>query len=123
MSLATRITDHRRAGASRAARRHKEAAGKRVDEIGAVKDIAPIYAAVDRAGDLAMEDEFRRLYALATDEEQKTAVARTYAVWMAAERREDMAVTGSVDDAVTLLKHNNDFWLGCVVPSGSDDAA
>jgi hypothetical protein len=86
-----------------------------MDEIVSVAAIATDYAAVDRAGDLEIEAAFQRLYQLVDSEEEKDAVARAYAVHQRAERREDLAVRGSVDESVNTLRTNNDFWLadGC----------
>lgn len=94
-----------------------------MDEIVVVASIATNYEAVDRAGDLEIEDHFRRLFQLVDSEDEKQAVARAYAVHMAAERREDVAVRGSVDASVDLLRDNNDFWLGAFVPADDGGAA
>jgi hypothetical protein len=101
--------------ATRATRRNQRRAEVRLDEIVAVTSIGTTYEAVDRAGDLEIETHFRRLYELVDSEDEKEAVARAFAVHMAAERREDFAVRGSVDEASATLKANNPFWLadGC----------
>jgi hypothetical protein len=112
VTLATRINRHR-----------QRQAEVRMDEIVSVAAIATNYEAVDRAGDLEMEDHFRRLFQLVDSEDQKDAVARAYAVHMAAERREDLVVRGSVDASVDVLRDNNDFWLGSFVPDGDGGAA
>lgn len=108
MALATRLS-------TRATRRAIEAEGKRFDEIGATTDIGTTYAAVDRAGDLEMEDQFKRLFVVADDDEERSAVVAAYMAWDRTERREGVAVESSVEDAVALLRTNNDFWLadGC----------
>ena len=119
MTLSERI----QLGATRANRHRKEAAGKRIDEIGAVTDIAPTYQAVDRAGDLAIESKFQELYCLVDTEEEKQAIAAAFAVWQRTERAEDLAVTGAVNEAADVLRGNNDFWLGAYVPDGDGGAA
>lgn len=123
MTIAERTTTRRAGDASRQARRNKEAAGRRVDEIGAVTDIGRDYHAADAAGDLEMESQFQRLYAVADDDEEREAVAGAFAVWMRTERIEELALTTSVENAATLLRENNPFWLGAAVPPGSDGAA
>jgi inosine/xanthosine triphosphate pyrophosphatase family protein len=110
--------------ATRATRRNQRRAEVRMDEIMAVASIGTTYESVDRAGDLEIEGHFRRLYELVDSEDEREAVARAFAVHMAAERREDFAVRGSVDEASATMKANNGFWLdGAFVPGDSDGAA
>lgn len=111
MTLSSVISERQGRRAVIANRTANEAAGKRVDEIGAVTDIEKHYRAADSAGDLEMEDQFRALYGLADDEDERSAVTHAFAVWMRAERREELALTDAVTDAVTVLKRNNDYWL------------
>jgi hypothetical protein len=101
----------------------QQRAEKRMDEIVSVAEIATDYEATDRAGDLEIESRFSELYQLVDSEEEKAAVARAFAVHQRAERREDLAVRGSVDESVDLLRTNNDFWLGSFVPDGDGGAA
>lgn len=117
------IQERTRQTATKRNRARQERAEKRMDEIVQVASIATDYESVDRVGDLEIEDHFKKLYALVDTEDEKQAVARAYAVHMAAERREDVAVRSSVDESVATLKHNNPFWLGAFVPDGDGDAA
>ena len=82
-----------------------------MDEIVKVSGIADDYHAVDRAGDLAIEKHFAALYQLVDTTEEREAVATAFATWQACERREEYALTGSVDESVDLLKTNNVIWL------------
>ncbi len=112
MTLSEAIRDRQAQRATRENRARQTAAEVRVDEIGAVSDIGTDYTAVDRAGDLEIETHFQKLYALVDSEAERDAVAAAYAVWMRTERAEDLAVGGSVDAAIRLLRSNNPFWLG-----------
>ena len=86
-------------------------------------DVETDYRSIDRAGDLEMETQFHRLYALADDDEEREAVARAFVVWQRTEQREELAVVSSVAEATTLLRGNNEFWLGSWVPDGDGGAA
>lgn len=118
------IQERSRATATKRNRARQHLAEVRIAEIVSVAAIETDYTDADRAGDLAMEDQFKRLYALADDEEERDAVARTYAVWMASERREGLAVRDSVGESVSLLKVNNPTFIdGAFTPSESDGVA
>ena len=116
MTIAQRISNRQRRVATRLAE-------TRLDEIVSVAGIADEYGKADRAGDLEIETHFARLYQLVDSEAEKDAVVAAYRVWARSEQVEDLAVTGSVDESVSLLKRNNDLWLGAFVPDGSDGAA
>jgi hypothetical protein len=115
MTLLSRTTARRHAAASSLGRRLSEASGLRVEEIGAVTDIEPTYRAVDSAGDLEMASWFKRHYAAQTTEDGREDVAAGFAILQRTERREELAVTTSVEDAADTLRANNPFWLsdGC----------
>lgn len=87
----------------------------RTDEIVLVADIERDYHSADRAGDLAIESHFQKLYALADDEEEKTAVVLAFCEWQKREAIEEAALVGSVAEAVDFLKANNELFLadGC----------
>ena len=101
----------------------QERAERRMDEIVSVASIATDYEAIDRSGDLEIEARFIELYQLVDSPAEKDAVARAFAVHQKAERAEDIAVRGSVDESVDLLREGNDYWLGAYCPDGSDGAA
>ena len=111
MVLTTKI----REGATRIARFRVEREEVRFQEIGLVKDVESEYIKVDRAGDLAIESHFQKLYALADDEEERTAVVLAFCEWQKREALEEKAVTGTVAEAVDFLKANNELFLadGC----------
>lgn len=111
MTLSETIRARQAHRATRENRAAQAAAEVRIDEIGAVSDVAADYAIVDRAGDVQIETHFQKLYALVDSEAEREAVAAAYAVWMRTERAEDLAVSGSVEQAVNLLRSNNPFWL------------
>lgn len=115
MTLSEAISQRQASRTARIRRGQQTAAELRVDEIGSVTDIERDYHAVDRAGDLAIESKFSELYQLVDGEAEKAAVARAFQVWQQSEKQEDFAVTGAVDEAATVLRNNNDFWLadGC----------
>lgn len=115
MTLSEAISQ-RQGRRSRVSNRQKQrAAERRMDEIVSVAAIATDYESVDRAGDLAIEAKFQELYRLVDSPAEKEAVARAFAVHQKAERAEDVAVRGSVDESVDLLRTNNNLWLhdGC----------
>lgn len=96
--------------------RHKaEREGRRLEEIGAVMDIAKVYADIDREGDLVMETHFARIYQLADDEPERDAAVKAFMDWQRTERAEGYAVESSVNEATELLKANNALFLadGC----------
>jgi hypothetical protein len=111
MALSTAI----RQTATRLNRERQHKAEVRADEIVLVRDIEDDYRKVDREGDLAIESHFQRLYALADDEEERTAVVLAFCEWQKREAMEDAIVTGSVAEAVDFLKANNELFLadGC----------
>lgn len=124
MTLSAEIDKVRRNRASRANRERQQRAEKRMDEIVKVAGVADDYAAADRAGDLAIARHFTELYRLVDTDAERHAVARAFAVWTAAERREDLAVRDSVGESVELLKSHNPLFIdGSFVPSDSDGAA
>lgn len=120
MTLLARTTTTR----MRLARINQHRAERRLDEIVKVAGIADDYGRVDRAGDIQVEVAFARCYQLVDTDEERAAIADAFAVWQRTEKAEDLAVTGSVDEAVDLLKTNNPIWLnGAAVPGDSDGAA
>ena len=123
MTLLERTTTYRRETATRANRNHSERVEKRVDEIAVVAEVHTDYTKADRAGDLAIEAKFQELYQLVDTEAEKEAVAKAFATWQRTEQREDLAVSTSVGGAVSLLRDNNDYWLGAFVPDGDGGAA
>lgn len=123
MTLSETIAQRQEHRRRRGDRLEQMRAERRMDEIVSVASVATTYESVDRAGDLEIEDRFKELYNLVDSEEEKQAVARAFAVHQRAERAEDLAVRGSVDEAVDLLRSNNDFWLGSFVPDGDGGAA
>jgi hypothetical protein len=103
------------ATASRLNRERQHKAEVRADEIVLVRDIEADYRKVDREGDLKIESHFQNLYALADDEEERTAVVLAFCEWQKREAMEEAIVTGSVEEAVEFLKANNELFLadGC----------
>ena len=112
MTLSEAIRQRQAQRSTRAHRDRQDQAERRADEIASVLEIRTDYTRVDRDGDLAIEARFQALYQLVDTEAEKEAVASAFAVWIRTERAEDLAVGGSVVEAVELLKSNNPYWLG-----------
>ena len=123
MTLLARTTARRRMTATIENRARVERVERRADEIAIVAEVETDYQRADRAGDLQIEGHFQALYQLVDTEAEKEAVARAFAVWQRTERAEEQVVSGSVDEAVTLLKEQNGYWLGAFVPDGDGGAA
>jgi hypothetical protein len=112
MTLSEAIRQRQAQRSTRENRNRNSRTEKRMDEIATVAEVETDYQRVDRAGDVEIEGHFQSLYQLVDTEAERRAVARAYSVWVASERREDLAVRGSVGGALTTLKQNNPFWLG-----------
>jgi hypothetical protein len=109
------LAQRTRQTATRQNRQRQHRTEVRLEEIVKVAGIADTYSEADRRGDLAIETHFARLYQLVDTDAERDAVVAAYRVWAKSEQIEDLAVTGSVEESVGMLKVNNNLWLddGC----------
>ena len=120
MTLLARTTLRSR----RESMQRQKRAETRLDEIVAVAAIDDGYRIIDAPADREVEQAFANVYRLMDDDEERQAVAAAFLVWQKADRLKDSHVHGSSDQAVTVMKANNPFWInGAATPGDSDGAA
>lgn len=124
MALAVAIAEARHQRATTANRQAQLRAELRLEELIKIEGIADEYGRVDRMGDLNIERHFALIYSMAESPRMRDLIAKTYALWMADEKAEEMAVRSSVDEAGIFMRRNNAVWInGASVPPDSDGAA
>ena len=124
MALNQAIEQARRQTATRANRDRQARAELRFSELVSVADIATHYEKVDRAGDLAVESAFVKVYQLVDTEPEREAIKDAYLVWARSEKDEERVLRGAVDNTFDFMKGHNPVWLdGAAVPADSDGAA